>query len=218
MNYELFSKNRNLRILLLGTIFAVVAFFFLDHPLGVWLHQKPFSGDIQKFIDCGELFGHGTGMFVVAALIYVLDQANRRKILRVIACAYLPGLAAVLIKTIISRVRPRAFDFSLTIDQTFKGWAWLHERSSDYQSFPSGHTATAVGLAIGLSWLYPHGRKLFLVFAVWVAVQRMVSEAHYLSDTICAAMLAYFIAGAIVGRQQTADIRIPVNCRLPSAD
>ena len=203
MNYELLSKNRNLKILFLGTIFAVFAFFFLDHPLGVWLRQRPFSSEIRRFIDCGELFGHGAGMFVVGALIYVLDQANRRNIPRVIACAFFPGLVAVLIKAVICRVRPHTFDFSHTIDQSFLGWAWLHERTSDFQSFPSGHTATAVGLAIALSWLYPQGRKLFAVFAVWVALQRMVSEAHYLSDTICGAMLAYFIAKSLLPRKVT---------------
>ena len=203
MNYE------NLRILFFGTICAVVAFIFLDHPLGTWLRQGPFSKDIRKMIDCGELFGHGTGFLVVAALIYFLDQANRRNIPRVVACAFLSGMASVLMKMVVCRVRPRAFDFSCTIDQTFMGWAWLYERSSGYQSFPSAHTATAVGLAIALSWLYPQGRKLFVFFAIWVAFQRMVCEAHYLSDTICGGTLGFLVGRTIIGRWRASGDQTP---------
>ena len=202
MNYEFFSMSRLLKVLLFGAICAGIAFFFLDHPLGAWLRQKSLSkdipGDIRNFINCGELFGHGTGIIVVAALIYVLDQANRRKIPRVVICAFLPGLAALLIKMTVCRIRPRELDYSGAIEQTFTGLNLFREMSSSYHSFPSGHTATAVGLAIALSWLYPHGRKLFMFFAVWVAFQRMFSEAHYLSDTICGAMLGFLVAGSLL--------------------
>ena len=62
------------------------------------------------------------------------------------------------------------------------------------QSFPSAHTATAVGLAIGLSWMYPRGRWLFAVFAALVACQRMQSCAHYLSDTLFGATVGFLVA------------------------
>ena len=164
------------------------------------MRQKGLRGDFRKFIDCGELFGHGSGVFVVCLLIYFLDHANRSKIFRVAACAFLPGLAATLVKMIVCRTRPHSFDFSYAIDQSFTGLNLFTKMSSEFQSFPSGHTATAVGLAIGLSWLYPHGRKLFCVFAAWVALQRMASEAHFLSDTICGAMLGYFVAVCFLPR------------------
>ncbi|MCL2303763.1 MAG: phosphatase PAP2 family protein [Planctomycetaceae bacterium] len=195
MNYEL---RNNLKILLLGVACAVVAFFFLDHPLGVWLRKGPFAGDIRRFISCGELFGHGAGIFTAVALIYVLDQANRRKIPRVLACALLPGLVGLLIKIVVCRTRPYDFDYSHAIEQTFTGLSFFQNMSHSSQGFPSGHTTTAVGLAIALSWLYPHGRRLFAVFAVWVALQRMVSEAHFLSDTICGATLAFLVAGSLL--------------------
>ena len=192
---------RSLNVLIFGAIGAVAAFLFFDHPLGVWFRQQPFSGDVRTLIRFGELFGHGFGPVLASLLIYVLDQANRHQIPRVLACAFASGLAAALVKVFLSRIRPRAFDFSHTIDQTFQGLIWFREISdhyqslSDYQSFPSAHTATAVGLALALSRLYPHGRRLFAGFAVLVALQRMVSEAHWLSDTICGAALAFLVAG-----------------------
>jgi len=192
------DSNRTLKILGFGVICAVIAFFFLDHPLGMWLRQKSLPGDVRRFIDCGEWFGHGTGTFQVILALYFLDPANRRKILRVAACAVVPGLVAVLVKMFILRTRPHAFDYSYAIEQTFTGWNFFHKISSDFQSFPSGHTATAVGLALGLAWLYPHGRKLFWILAIWVAIQRMASEAHFLSDTICGAMLGFLVAGCLL--------------------
>ena len=187
-------SNRNLKILLFALLCAGVAFFFLDHPLGKWLQQKPFYGDIRKIIDCGEWFGYTVGTVQVLLAVYVLDRANRRKILRVAACTLLPGLAVTLVKIVVCRTRPKTFDFSCTIDQTFTGLNFFTKMSSVHQSFPSGHTAAAVGLALGLSWLYPHGRKLFAFFAAWVVLQRLVSQSHYLSDTICGAMLGFLIA------------------------
>jgi membrane-associated phospholipid phosphatase len=62
------------------------------------------------------------------------------------------------------------------------------------QSFCSGHTATAVGLAISLSFFYPRGRWLFALFAALAATQRLESQAHYLSDTFAAAAVAFLCA------------------------
>ncbi|MCP4814017.1 MAG: phosphatase PAP2 family protein, partial [Planctomycetaceae bacterium] len=56
-------------------------------------------------------------------------------------------------------------------------------------------TATAVGLAIGLSYLFPRGRWLFTFFALLAALQRMDSGAHFLSDTLVATAVACLISG-----------------------
>ena len=65
------------------------------------------------------------------------------------------------------------------------------------QSFPSGHTATAVGLTVGLIRLYPHGRHLFVALAVLAASQRMAASAHYLSDTVAGAAIGLFFAAVV---------------------
>ena len=191
-------SNRHLKILFFGLICTGIACFFLDHPLGKWLQQNPFYGEIHKIINCGEWFGYTVGTVQVLLAVYVLDRANRRKILRVAACSLISGLAVMLVKMVVCRVRPKMFDFSNTIDQTFTGLNFFTKMSSVHQSFPSGHTAAAVGLALGLSWLYPHGRKLFAFLAAWVALQRLVSQSHYLSDTICGAMIGFLIAEALL--------------------
>jgi membrane-associated phospholipid phosphatase len=121
-----------------------------------------------------------------------------------LACAYLAGLFANLGKMLVARVRPRFFEGGAITD-SFVGWLpILFSNSSGLefgfkiQSFPSGHTATAVGMAVGLSRIYPHGTWLFFTFAAFAASQRIDVHAHYLSDTTAAAAVAFLAAALIV--------------------
>ncbi len=66
------------------------------------------------------------------------------------------------------------------------------------QSFTSAHTATAVGLALGLGWLFPRGRWLFVGFAVLVAMQRIVGPYHFVSDTLWGAAIGCLVAFALL--------------------
>ena len=100
----------------------------------------------------------------------------------VLACVAFSGLAANGAKMLLARTRPWAFDFQGDVWTTFgtDGCRW----AAPAQSLPSGHTATAAGLALALMVLYPRGRGLFLMLVVLVACQRMECGAHYLSDVL----------------------------------
>ena len=80
------------------------------------------------------------------------------------------------------------------VAESFGRWFPLLGEGSAGQSFPSAHTATAVGLAIALSWLYPRGRWMFATLALLVACQRIESGYHFASDTIFGAAVGLFIA------------------------
>jgi membrane-associated phospholipid phosphatase len=108
------------------------------------------------------------------------------------------GLTATVVKLLIPRFRPRHFDFTLPIWQTFQAAFDFPERTGAVESFPSGHTATACGLAIGLSWLWPEARVVFWTLAVLVAAQRVVAGAHFLSDVLAAAALSCFVGAAFL--------------------
>ena len=106
-------------------------------------------------------------------------------------------------KLVVARTRPNDFDFAGGVWSTFGGWAPIltsgdlgEALDHSVQSFPSGHTATAVGLAIGLSRLYPRGKWLFSFFAVLAGMQRIQVGVHYLSDTLAGAALGCLV-GAI---------------------
>jgi membrane-associated phospholipid phosphatase len=69
--------------------------------------------------------------------------------------------------------------------------SWFEEA---VRSFPSGHSATAVALAIALSWIYPRGRWVFAVLAFMACLQRLVSGAHFLSDIMAGSDIAVLVS------------------------
>jgi membrane-associated phospholipid phosphatase len=104
------------------------------------------------------------------------------------------GMAANGLKLLVARWRPRQFDFAGTVQDTFGRVLAFGAGGSAQQSFPSAHAATAVGLTIALSWLYPRGRWLFAALAVLVVCQRVESGAHYLSDALVGLAIGWVVA------------------------
>lgn len=171
---------------------APLALFF-DVPISAYCAVEGVPGELKRVLEWSEVLAHGSGVAILAAVLFVLDAANRRHIPRLLIGAYGAGLAADLVKLCVARQRPRHFDFSMSVGDTFAGWLpvlGLSEGvglSSRFQSFPSAHTAVAVAMALGLARIYPHGRVLFAVLAVLAAGQRIESGAHFLSDTLVGA-------------------------------
>ena len=153
-------------------------------------------GDIKDLLAFGEMFGHGLGVAVIAIVIFVLDPVRRYAIPRLLLCAYGGGMAANGVKLLIARTRPRNFDFEGGVFGSFVEWLPELTTSPANQGFPSAHTATAVGFAVGLAALYPRGRILFGVLAAVVACQRIQCGAHFISDTLCGAAVGWLVAGA----------------------
>jgi undecaprenyl-diphosphatase len=94
-----------------------------------------------------------------------------------------PGLFAALIKRLIGRARPFVAGEDPWTSMLF---AWR----PDYASFPSGHATTAFAAAIAVGALWPRMRPVMWIYAVAIALSRIIVTAHHPSDVI---------AGAIVG-------------------
>jgi membrane-associated phospholipid phosphatase len=156
------------------------------------------------YFDVFEPFGQGLmGLIVVVALLHQLDPSRRWAIPRLVACTAASGVMADLLKLLIVRVRPHDFAFDGSVWSTFGPWLPGWDAGSSGQSFPSGHTATAVAMAAVLMWLYPNGRRLFLTLAVLVGCQRIECGAHYPSDVLfgaaagCVAALCFLHVGCL---------------------
>ncbi len=170
----------------------------IDHPLSAWFPKASIPGELRRLIHFGETPGHALGATVILLAVWVLDPLNRRKLPRLLACTYGSGLIATASKLLLGRARPRAFDFSQSIAESFTGWFPLGTGGSANQSFPSAHTATAVGLALALTWAYPRGRWFFVGLAVLVAVQRVYGSAHFASDTCFGAAIGCLVAAGVL--------------------
>ena len=168
-----------------------------DVPLSRWAMSPVLPGDLRKFVEFGEVFGHGLGVAAIAIAIFHLDPARRWALPRMLAIAFSGGLAANVVKFLVVRTRPHAFDLATgDVWRTLGSWTW--QRSSVNQSFPSAHTATAVAFAVALGAMYPQARRFFLALAVLVGVQRIVSGAHFTSDVCCGAAIGWLAASALL--------------------
>ena len=182
----------------------------LDVPVARWPTEDLVPGDLRRILGWAEVFAHGYGVALIGLTAFVLDVAQRRKLPRLLASAYVAGILANLVKLAVARVRPRYFDLieGGGVVDTFIGFVpWLFGSDPRYhsgfeiQSFPSGHTATAVGFAIGLTRIYPRGGWLFFTFAALAAWQRIDVQAHYVSDTVAAASLGFLGAALVTDRR-----------------
>jgi membrane-associated phospholipid phosphatase len=173
-----------------------VAALAVDCRLAQWClhHHGNWSEYVEELFQFGESFGNGLGAAVFILAAFQLAPKRRRAIPRVIAIVVGAAIAADLVKLLVTRTRPYGFDFAGGVWETFGQWFSLTSGGSVHHSFPSGHTATAVGLAIALTWYYPRGWWLFSALAFLAACQRLQCGAHYLSDVFFAAAVGSAVA------------------------
>ena len=195
------SSHHGRMLCVMGAILwllAVASVFTLDDPLARY-DVRSVPGDLRRIVQLSEVFAHGMGVGMILVTLWVLDRDRRLYLPRVALLAYLPGIIANISKLFVTRSRPAEFILRGGAVESFLGIPGNADLW-ELQSFPSGHTATAIGLALALSSLYPRGRTLFIVLALLAAAQRVLFDAHYLSDTLAGAGIACFVAAVLRDR------------------
>lgn len=164
-------------------------------------------GDLRRFVRLSEIFAHGFGIGVIAIGIWLLVPNKRRFIPRVLVAAIWPAIGVQVVKGCFARYRPIRYldelsqaNYPVNIADSWLGWMPRGEWNTIYasQSFPSAHTATTWGLAIGMCWVFPKGRWLFVFLAVLASIQRVTSFAHWPSDVCFGAAMAFALTGAVM--------------------
>lgn len=192
-----------------AAVLAVCGFGALWLDLWMAHPEEPdwMPGDLSRILDLSELFAHGFGVILTFALIWTLDPEKRRHLPRLLACVVFPSVVTHSLKALVGRARPLAykqpdwsFQYPESISETWIGFLPDGILNSEYmnESFVSAHTTTAVALAMGLSWLYPRGRWLFVFVAVLASMQRVSSQAHWMSDVCWGAAISLAIGGAVL--------------------
>jgi membrane-associated phospholipid phosphatase len=111
-----------------------------------------------------------------------------------------PVLAGELTKWVVGRGRPfvggkaNAFNFS-----HFAG-------TEAYASFPSAHAITSFALAFAVGALWPRTRVVMIVYALLIAMTRLVLLAHHPSDVVAGALIG--VVGAMLVRYWFAARRL----------
>ena len=115
-------------------------------------------------------------------------RRRARGLLFVITSMAVSGTAVNVLKIAFGRYRPRFLFNDGTYD--FAPFA-LTLRDS---GFPSGHTQSVVAAMMALGFLWPRGRVVFWTMAALVAASRFIITAHYTSDVIAGAFVAFATA------------------------
>jgi len=181
-----------------GLLLAGLVALNIDLPTAQFLRTWSFRWKIYDLIGNAEPFGHTFGVFILLVAMWQLDPRGRRKVPRVLAAALLAGGVCALLKHLVVRVRPR--DMGLNLTSVWETWVEPATRttSTSIQSFPSGHTGTAVALAVVLGQLYPRARGFFWMLAVLVALGRIMSCAHFPSDVLGGAAVGWLIGQLVI--------------------
>lgn len=173
-----------------------------DEPISTFLRQFKLPGDLQKAISLSEAFAHGLGVATILLTVFVVAVDRRRAVYIALLITAISGTTANLLKAAVVRVRPHAEGLQVKGHNDANGETEeAVERSfwdARQRSFPSGHAATAWGLAIGLSLIFLRGWWIFVMLAVLASVQRIESGAHYPSDVLAGMAIAFIIAACIL--------------------
>ncbi|MBA4372363.1 MAG: hypothetical protein C0402_05825 [Thermodesulfovibrio sp.] len=185
-----FLKNNKGLVFL---ILLLVPAFYYDVTIITWVKEHrtfQYEDWYQPFDQLIKISTHGTTLITISLLLflgtkkYSLRISNMAKIVFIGMIA--SGIAVQALKHLIGRARPR-----VTFEAVFVG----PSMSSDYDSFPSGHTTLAFCLAYMLSRDYPRFSALFYLFAILAAMDRLIWLSHFPSDIVAGVLL-----GTIVGR------------------
>jgi len=112
----------------------------------------------------------------------------------------LPSLFDTIIKNMIGRARP--FVVAGPDVWAYEPFTW-HPR---YASFPSGHATTAFAALVAIGAIFPQARALMWIYAVLIALSRVVITAHHPSDVIGGAIVG--AVGAVMVRNWFAARRL----------
>ncbi|WP_454780625.1 phosphatase PAP2 family protein [Legionella sp. WA2022007384] len=191
---KLFNFMKKPWVIIFYAILVILAYYFVDRTVATYFHQLDLEAKLP-FLSVLTALGKWIAyivLFFVAGLYFRYIQVNtvyENRSWYLLGCVLLANLVCLFLKVALSRARPE-----LLFASNEFGFYWF-KLSSNYWSFPSGHTTTVISLAAGLGTLFPRYFYSLLVVALLVAASRILLCFHYLSDV----MSAFYISLLVVG-------------------
>lgn len=189
----------------------ILAAMLLVDPLAPHVKAAPrlVVGVFEDISDLGRsgyiLIPVALAMVWIAALLRPgLDRISRAVLAAfvvrlgfVFVAVGLPGLVATIIKRWIGRVRPSELG-----PWAYQPLSWRAE----WASLPSGHTVTAFAALVAIGAVWPAVRPWLWIYALLIALSRVIVSAHFPSDVIAGAAFGAF--GAVLVREWFASRRL----------
>lgn len=179
---------------------ALLVGHLLDGPAYRSMHH-PELADGEDWARALRVMGYLPLWLVVGVALVLNDWAAKfsppirdrwSRGLLVFLGAALSGLAAEGGKLLVRRLRPEAagggYEFRPYAEDLL---------SASNLGFPSSHTAVAFGAAWVLCRLKPRLAPIWIALAIGCGVQRVLERAHFVSDTVGAALVAYAVVAVL---------------------
>ena len=150
-----------------------------DHKLMRMVNKWPAPKWVRMSAIAATRAGDGWLWYLVGLLILLLGGENRFAATASAGSAAVVGIGIfVLVKKLSGRKRPCEIE----------PHCWAHLLPPDRFSFPSGHTITALAVAIALGEYYPALLPPLLFCALAIAISRILLGMHFLSDVLAGAV------------------------------
>ncbi len=190
---ETTSASHAWRVLLLG-ILAIAAAHLVDGTAYRYFRMEDIYGE-----DWGRMLrvmGFAPLWLIVAGILVLHDApralagrwARWRRGTLLVSGVAAAGILGELLKLLLRRERPWSHDgayvFRAFTERPFSsgGLAW-----------PSSHAIVAFGAAAMLARLFPRARVVFWALAWGCGLSRVAAGAHFVSDVVTAAVVAWLV-------------------------
>ena len=177
---------------LIGIVIAglaiAVSFHFDDSVRDFMMqHQNPAMRSFMRYVSLlGDWPSHAAAGLVLLGVAWRRGSEKWTRIfLAMLLAMTLAGVAGTVIKRAVPRARPSV--------HAETRWGGPHF-SSKYHSFPSGHVGASTAFFGVLLIARRRVGLACLPIPILIGVSRMYLGAHYLSDVVCASVLAILCA------------------------
>jgi membrane-associated phospholipid phosphatase len=181
---------------ILGGTAAIAVAWTLDGPVDAALDAAR-SPALHTFAWWCSKLGEGwvpalAGIPLAIVFIVARRPTIGARILFVVLTCELTGFAGLILRILVGRTRPLA-----DVPQGIYG-IWYHGHwiigKYEFSSFPSGHSATAVGVAAA-TWMVSTGwGSVAVLYALLVMWSRIALQCHHLSDVVASIVLTIPLA------------------------
>ncbi len=189
------QRRRWLWLLAAGAVLGLS--WLLDNRVGAALDATR-DPALKNFAWWCSKIGDGwvpaaAGFFFAAVFLVAKRPVVAAKIFFVMLTCELTGLAATILRVLFGRARPLNHDVPPGFYGVWHDGHWIIGKFA-FSSFPSGHAATAAGLAAAV-WLVHRGWGLVaMLYAVAVMWSRIALQCHHLSDVVASTLLSIPLA------------------------
>ena len=201
--------NGNQWLQLGGTLAVAGGLYLIDDDIREWSQNNTSSQ--SEFISHYLLEPWGSGIYSLGTLgiLYLTDGDRGRKVaLQGTKAWLLTGGATFVLKQLTHRQRPN--DGS---EPDPNVWHGPYALTSDFTSFPSGHTSTvwAVATVISKSYNKTWVKIVSYSIASLAGASRIHDDVHWASDVFIGAALGYFVGNSIIKNSSEIDWGVSLN-------